>query len=223
MSTKAERKRQERIRKNIGIAVKVLIAVACLVLGIIYYVEQYKSKEEGSDTYSITAGKDDTRSDADPAVSLSAGKKNSETKVKTRNTDESSKDKEADSSKDDLAVATSGVLNENRDMTVQTDTVEKGTGIVERGTEDGGKPLENAQEEPTLLSGNSVIYDGKININTAGVDELCKLKGIGEKRAKDIIEYRDTHGSFAKIEDIMKVKGIKQGIFSKIKDEITAG
>lgn len=55
-----------------------------------------------------------------------------------------------------------------------------------------------------------------VNINTADAKELMTLPGIGKVRASSIIEYRREKGSFEKIEDIMKVKGIKTGIFSKI-------
>ena len=55
-----------------------------------------------------------------------------------------------------------------------------------------------------------------ININTAGKEELMMLPGIGEVRAIAIIEHRQRAGNFEKIEDIMNVKGIKTGIFSKI-------
>lgn len=56
----------------------------------------------------------------------------------------------------------------------------------------------------------------RININTATLEELTTLPGIGKVRAADIIEYRQTVGEFETIEDIMKIKGIKTGIFSKI-------
>ena len=62
--------------------------------------------------------------------------------------------------------------------------------------------------------------DGRVNINTASESELCTLNGIGESRAKSIIQYRSEHGGFQKIEDIMKVEGIKDGAFAKIKDSI---
>lgn len=61
----------------------------------------------------------------------------------------------------------------------------------------------------------------KVNINTAGKEELMTLRGIGASRAEDIIAYREKHGSFEKIEDIMKVSGIKDAAFEKIKDDIT--
>lgn len=61
----------------------------------------------------------------------------------------------------------------------------------------------------------------KVNINTAGKEELMTLKGIGESRAEDIIRYREESGGFRSIEDIMKVPGIKDAGFQKIKDRIT--
>lgn len=65
-----------------------------------------------------------------------------------------------------------------------------------------------------------IISDGKVNINTAGVEELMTLKGVGETRAKAIIEYRETYGPFQCKEDIMLIPGIKEGIFSKIEEQI---
>lgn len=50
---------------------------------------------------------------------------------------------------------------------------------------------------------------------------LCTLPGIGNNKALSIIEYRQTNGDYQKIEDIMQVAGIKEGLFQKIKDKIT--
>lgn len=61
----------------------------------------------------------------------------------------------------------------------------------------------------------------KINLNTATAQELMTLSGIGESRAADIIAYREENGGFQSIEDIMKVSGIKEATFEKIKDQIT--
>ena len=65
--------------------------------------------------------------------------------------------------------------------------------------------------------------DGLVNINTASMEELCTLPGIGEEKARHIISYRESTGKFEQIEDIMKVEGIKEGLFGKIRDLITAG
>ena len=60
-----------------------------------------------------------------------------------------------------------------------------------------------------------------ININIASIDELTTLPGIGEEKAKKIVEYRDTNGLFSSIEDIKNISGIGDNIFDKIKELIT--
>ena len=60
-----------------------------------------------------------------------------------------------------------------------------------------------------------------VNINTASVVELMSLDGIGESKAKAIIEYRDINGDFENILDIKNVSGIGESIYEKIKDYIT--
>ncbi len=61
---------------------------------------------------------------------------------------------------------------------------------------------------------------GKIDLNKADEAQLCTLPGIGESRAKSIIQYRREQGDFQKPEDIMKVSGIKEAAYEKIKDYI---
>lgn len=63
--------------------------------------------------------------------------------------------------------------------------------------------------------------NGLVNINRASKEQLMTLPGIGESRAEDILRYREESGGFQKIEDIMKVSGIKDAAFQKIKDSIT--
>ena len=60
-----------------------------------------------------------------------------------------------------------------------------------------------------------------ININTASVSELTNLSGIGEVKAKSIVNYRNKNGKFKTINDILKVDGISETLFSKIKNNIT--
>jgi competence protein ComEA len=62
---------------------------------------------------------------------------------------------------------------------------------------------------------------GKVNINTATVKELVKLKQIGQQVAERIIQYREKEGPFEKPEDIMNVKGVGIKIFEANKDRIT--
>ncbi|MDL1957299.1 MAG: ComEA family DNA-binding protein [Candidatus Desulfofervidus auxilii] len=61
----------------------------------------------------------------------------------------------------------------------------------------------------------------KIDINTATIEQLESLPGIGPVIAKRIIDYRKKYGPFKKIEDIMQIKGIGRKRFEKIKDLIT--
>ena len=69
--------------------------------------------------------------------------------------------------------------------------------------------------------GNSGTSQGNfININTATKEELMKLNGVGEAKAALIITYREANGGFKNITDLMKIKGIKQKFFDKIKDSI---
>ena len=64
------------------------------------------------------------------------------------------------------------------------------------------------------------VKDGIVNLNLATVDELDALNGIGESRAKDIIDYRERLGGFTSIEQIMEVSGIGPSLYEKIKDKI---
>jgi competence protein ComEA len=67
---------------------------------------------------------------------------------------------------------------------------------------------------------SSEIIDDKVSINKATLEELMTLNGIGESKAKAIIEYRNQNGEFKNIEDIMNVSGIGELAYSKIKDNI---
>ena len=60
----------------------------------------------------------------------------------------------------------------------------------------------------------------KISINKATIDELTKISGIGEAKAKSIIDYRNKHGKFMSLEEITKVDGISKDTFNKIKEFI---
>ncbi|MEX1027937.1 MAG: helix-hairpin-helix domain-containing protein [Candidatus Paceibacterota bacterium] len=72
-----------------------------------------------------------------------------------------------------------------------------------------------------FVPANSVEANHDININTATTEELETLPQIGEARAQDIVDYRDTNGDFDTIEDIQNVTGIAGGVYNAIKNHIT--
>jgi competence protein ComEA len=88
------------------------------------------------------------------------------------------------------------------------------------------KPAAQATDPPTEVSDwktPTPTVNFPININTATMEELDALPYIGQVRASEIIAYRQAHGPFKRIEDIMKVYGITQEIFDRLKDLITIG
>ena len=86
------------------------------------------------------------------------------------------------------------------------------------------KDIEASKEKESLGESYASVektISNKISINTDSIADLTTLSGIGEAKAKAIIEYRKANGNFATIEDIKKVPGISDNIYEKIKDYIT--
>ena len=79
---------------------------------------------------------------------------------------------------------------------------------------------EESEEIPTGETRKEATKEGKVNINTATVEELKTLKGVGEKKAEAIIEYRKKNGSFKTKEDLMKVRGIGKKLFESFEERI---
>ena len=77
------------------------------------------------------------------------------------------------------------------------------------------KETAKAQKEQKLLEDS-----GKVNLNTATLEQLMSLPGIGESRAKDILAYREKTGGFQKCEELMQIPGIKENSFKKLEDKI---
>lgn len=95
-----------------------------------------------------------------------------------------------------------------------------------------GEKVESAATAGTGTSTNSTSTSSnssasnqesgeKVNLNTADVAGLQKLTGIGEKKAEQIIAYREQNGPFKKVEDLMQVSGIGEKTFASLKDQLT--
>ncbi|SET45798.1 helix-hairpin-helix domain-containing protein [[Clostridium] polysaccharolyticum] len=81
--------------------------------------------------------------------------------------------------------------------------------------------LRNGTDGEKLLDSREDDASDKVNINTADIDKLTSLPGIGEAKAKSIISYREEQGTFQAIEELKNVEGIKDGVYQKIKDLIS--
>jgi len=88
------------------------------------------------------------------------------------------------------------------------------------GTVTGSGSEHTAKGSTSAGSTEKLAPGQQLNINTASASELEKLPGIGPTKAQAIVDYRTQNGNFKSIEDIEKVKGIKEGTFSKLKEYI---
>lgn len=84
----------------------------------------------------------------------------------------------------------------------------------------GAVPAEGAFPEIKAGENSPVSENGKVNLNTADAAALQTLSGIGESKAQAILAYREEHGGFSSIEELMDVPGIKENTFLKIKEKI---
>lgn len=87
------------------------------------------------------------------------------------------------------------------------------------------KPIENKTTTTIKLTEpitqtTTQLLQTKININNCNIEDLTKLKGLGEIKAKKIIDYRELNGQFKSIEELLNIDGIGETTFAKIKDYI---
>lgn len=81
--------------------------------------------------------------------------------------------------------------------------------------------LSNANTNINVSKEGNTPEDGIININTASLEELQKINGVGEVKAKSIINYREKNGGFKSIDEMKNIEGIGDKTFEKMKDQIT--
>ena len=103
----------------------------------------------------------------------------------------------------------------------ETETAEATGSTLPGQTEDRSSSMGlQKQEESGGGKDGQASAGGKVNINTAGSEELQSLPGVGPAIASRIIDYRNTNGSFQSVEEIKSVSGIGEKIYEKLKDEI---
>jgi len=72
-----------------------------------------------------------------------------------------------------------------------------------------------------MLVAFSGVAVAAVNINTATKEELTSIKGVGEKRAQDIIDYRTKNGPFKTVDDLEKVPGVGPGLMKRIRTQVS--
>ena len=77
-----------------------------------------------------------------------------------------------------------------------------------------------ANKDSVIVSNNTENNGVLININTASIEELMSLPGVGQAKAENIITYRNTNGNFQNPEDILNVDGIGPSLYEKFKNNI---
>ena len=106
---------------------------------------------------------------------------------------------------------------ENFTATKEKEEIEQEACLIQNGIQNDACIKDSTDD----TSSSSVVISGKVSLNTATLDELMTLPGIGEAKAQAIIEYREEVGAFQNIEELKEVSGIGDAIFDQIKENIT--
>ncbi|MBU6080695.1 MULTISPECIES: helix-hairpin-helix domain-containing protein [Allobacillus] len=81
-------------------------------------------------------------------------------------------------------------------------------------------PAKGETEDANIFSTGGKVEEGKVRINSAGLDEIMTLPGIGEQKAKSIIEFRDTNGKFQSVDDLLQISGIGEKTLERFREMV---
>ncbi len=216
----------EKERSNLKKLILILLGISLVLGGVIFVI--YKNNESNSEEV-VDIFKDNEK-DEDKKEDSNDNKDNSKVVVDIKGMVANPGIYEVDStSRVNDVIALAGGLIEGADTSLinLAKIVEDEMTII---IYSNSEVLEKYKEEICVCKKCDIVNDacinnddnnGLVNINSAGLEELQKIEGIGESKAKAIIEYREKNGYFQDIEDIKKVTGIGESLFEKIKIYIT--
>ena len=196
-------------RQNVKSIILAFVCSLVLIIGGLFYFNQNKTEDYSGVSFSNISNE-------------------------TNNKDEKAEDKHDEKIFVDVkgAVKHPGVFETTKDKRVK-DLIEEAGGLLEdadTSTLNLSQKVKDQMviyvlkhgEKPKQISdgGTSSSSGDVININTANLEQLMKISGVGKTKAEAIISYREKNGDFKKKEDITKVRGIGKATFEKIKDKI---
>lgn len=228
----------EKIKNLINEKKKYIVVALLVVLGGICYFNSHKAEVDNSSLVSPNISTNPSKDSLNELQTSSTGK-NAEINSNTKSMTPSSTKVTCDISG---AVKHGGVYTLKQGARL-VDLIEVAGGLTEKAQV---KAINRAQllkdqdqiyiphegenvDQPSTTSANlnqngneqaSSMSADQIHLNSATVADLQKLSGIGQKRAEQIIQFRDANGGFKQIEDIKKVSGIGEKTFEKFKDQL---
>ena len=196
-------------RQNVKSIILAFVCSLVLIIGGLFYFNQNKTEDYSGVSFSNPSNE-------------------------TNNKDEKSEDKHDEKIFVDVkgAVKHPGVFETTKDKRVK-DLIEEAGGLLDDADTSTLNLSQKVKDQMVIYvlkhgekpkqisdSGTSSSSGDVININTANLEQLMKISGVGKTKAEAIISYREKNGDFKKKEDITKVHGIGKATFEKIKDKI---
>ena len=196
-------------RQNVKSIILAFVCSLVLIIGGLFYFNQNKTEDYSGVSFSNISNE-------------------------TNNKDEKAEDKHDEKIFVDVkgAVKHPGVFETTKDKRVK-DLIEEAGGLLDDADTSTLNLSQKVKDQMVIYvlkhgekpkqisdSGTSSSSGDVININTANLEQLMKISGVGKTKAEAIISYREKNGDFKKKEDITKVHGIGKATFEKIKDKI---
>ena len=205
-------------RQNVKSIILAFVCSLIVIIGGLFYFNQSKTEDYSGVSFS----------------NISNETNNKDEKAEDKHKDEKAEDKHDEKIFVDVkgAVKHPGVFETTKDKRVK-DLIEEAGGLLEDADTSTLNLSQRVKDQMVIYvlkhgekpkqisySGTSSSSGDVININTANLEQLMKISGVGKTKAEAIISYREKNGDFKKKEDITKVRGIGKATFEKIKDII---